>query len=104
MSGEYITEQIGTATVTRLAAVVRPGVPAVSMRQAKLALLAAGQLGAVEAAIEAMPEPARSAARIEWASTGMVERAHPTVALIGAAAGLTDEEVDSLFAAAALIV
>lgn len=104
MSGEYITEQIGGAVVVRLAAVVQPGIAAVSMRQAKLALLAAGKLAAVEAAIEAMDEPERSAARIEWASAGTVERTHPTVALISAAAGLSEAELDELFAAAAQIV
>ena len=36
------------------------------MRQARRALLAVGKLGAVDAAIAAMPEPQRSAARIDW--------------------------------------
>jgi len=103
---DYITEQIGGAVVTRLAipAPVVPIVPEVSMRQAKLALLAAGKIGAVESAIAALSEPDKSAAEIEWQSTGTVRRDHPTVAFIGAAAGLTEAEIDGLFAAAALIV
>lgn len=104
MSDEYITQQIGSATITRLAAVAQPAPAAVSMRQAKLALLAAGKLADVENAIEAMPEPECSAARIEWASAGAVERTHPTVALISAAAGLSEAELDELFSAASLIV
>lgn len=75
----------------------------VSMRQAQLALLAAGKLAAVEAAIEAMPEPERSAARIEFNRAGTVARDHPSTAMIGAAAGLNDAQIDELFAAAALI-
>ena len=38
----------------------------VSMRQARLALLARGVLGQVDAAIESLPRPDREAARIEW--------------------------------------
>lgn len=73
------------------------------MRQAKLALLAAGHLAAVDAAIAAMPEPQRSAARIEFDSAGTVARDHASTALIGAAAGLNETQIDELFAAAALI-
>lgn len=102
----YIVEQIGGAVVVRLdnPAPVEPIVPEVSMRQAKLALLAAGKLAAVDAAVAALSEPQKSAALIEWNSTGSVRRDHPSVAFIGAAAGLSGSEIDALFAAAALIV
>lgn len=83
--------------------VTAPTAQTVSMRQAKLALLAAGKLAAVEMAIEAMSEPDRSAARIEFNSAGTVARDHASTALIGAAAGLNDAQIDELFAAAVLI-
>jgi len=76
----------------------------VSMGQAKLALLDAGKLDAVEAAIAAFPEPQKTRALIDWNYRAFVRRDHPTVALIGAAAGLSGAEIDALFAAAALIV
>jgi len=83
--------------------VTAPTAQTVSMRQAKLALLAAGKLSAVEAAIGSMSEPQRSAALIEWNSAGTVARDHPSTALIGAAASLNDAQIDALFSAAALI-
>ncbi|MCV2422512.1 hypothetical protein LNV47_18090 [Paucibacter sp. DJ4R-1] len=84
--------------------VTAPAVPTVSMRQAKLALWAAGKLAAVEVAIEAMSEPQKSAALIEWNSAGSVARDHPSTALIGAAAGLNAAQIDELFVAASLIL
>ena len=70
---------------------------AVTMRQARLALHAAGQLAAVEAAINALSEPARTAARIEWDYSGEVQRHHGLVAALAPALGLSDEQVDALF-------
>lgn len=103
---DYITENIGGAVVTRLAipAPVVPIVPEVSMGQAKLALHAAGKLALVESAIAALPEPQRTKAQIDWTSRATVRRDHPSVAFIGSAAGLSEAEIDALFAAAALIV
>jgi len=82
--------------------VVPPGVPpVVSMRQARLALLAAGKLAAIEQAIDAIEdETQRAAARIEWDFAAMVERGSAFVALLGGAVGLTDEDTDDLFRAA----
>lgn len=84
-----------------------PPLPAVamsvSMRQAKLALHAGGHLAAVEAAIAALPEPQRTLAQIEWTSASVVERASATVALIAASAGLTESQLDALFAQAATL-
>lgn len=74
---------------------------AVTMRQARLALLAAGQLAAAEAAIDAMSEPTRSAARIEWEYSGEVQRHNGFVAALGPALGLSAAQIDALFIAAA---
>lgn len=74
---------------------------AVTMRQARLALLAAGVLAAVDAAIDAMTEPTKSAARIEWEYSGEVQRHNGFVAALGPALGLTEAQIDALFIAAA---
>ena len=69
----------------------------VSMRQARLALLQAGQLASVEAAIAALPEPQRSAIQIEWEYAHVVDRASPWMTAMGAALGLTETDLDGLF-------
>lgn len=75
----------------------------VTMRQARLALLGAGLLAQVDAAIEALPEPQRSAARIEWDYSSEVHRNRPFVQQLGYALGLNDEQLDALFTQAAAL-
>ena len=80
------------------------GIPTrVSMRQARLALLGAGKLAAVDAAIDTMPEPQKSAARIEWEYAAEVRRDNDFVAGLAPALGMTDAQVDALFVAAAAL-
>ena len=79
-----------------------PEVPAeVTMRQARLALLGAGKLALVDAAIDALPQPQRSAARIEWEYSSAVQRHNGFVEALGPALGMTPEQIDALFVAAA---
>jgi hypothetical protein len=74
------------------------GVPkAVTMRQARLALLGAGLLGQVEDALNSMPEPHKSAAKITWEFSGEVQRYNGLVSQLGPALGLTEEQLDQLF-------
>lgn len=73
----------------------------ISMRQARLALLAAGLLPSVDAAIAAMTGTAGDAARIEWEYAQEVRRDSPLLAGMMAALGMTDEQVAGLFVAAA---
>lgn len=78
-----------------------PATPArVTMRQARLALHADELLQSVEDAINAMPEPGQTAARIEWDHASQVERSSQFVAVLGAAIGLDDAMMDELFIAA----
>ena len=78
-----------------------PGPPAsVTMRQARLALLAGGKLAGVVAAIDALPSPQREAAQIEWEFAATVERASPLVGLLVAALSLDDAQLDALFISA----
>jgi hypothetical protein len=73
----------------------------VSMRQARLSLLARGVLGQVDAAIDSLPSPDREAARIEWDYSSVVARDSPLVEMMGAALGLDDSALDELFITAA---
>lgn len=85
------------------AAVVLPVPHEVTMRQARLALLGAGLLDDVETAINAMTEPAKSAARVEWDYSNTLRRDHPLVATLGTGLGLTGGQLDDLFRAAAAL-
>lgn len=75
----------------------------VTMRQARLALLSYGLLDDVETAINAMPEPDRTAARIEWDYSNEVQRNNGFVAQLGGALGLDDAQLDGLFSLAATL-
>ena len=75
-----------------------PPIPqSVSMRQARLALLGAGLLDAVDAAIAGMTGTEGRAAQIEWEYASEVVRTSALVAGMGAALGMTDEQLDDLF-------
>lgn len=84
-----------------------PAAPAVknevTMRQARLALLQAGVLGSVQPAIDALPEPDRTAANIEWEYSQTVVKDRPFVQMLGAALGLSTEQIDDLFTLAATL-
>lgn len=72
----------------------------VTMRQARLALLAAGKLTHVKTAIDALPEPQKSAAQIEWEYGSVVNRNSEFVEVLGKLLGLNSDEIDNLFIAA----
>ena len=71
-----------------------PVIPSViTMRQARLALLQAGKLSEVNAAISQAGE----AAQIEWEFATEVHRSWPLVAALQSGLGLTDADLDALF-------
>lgn len=75
-----------------------PPVPqAVTMRQARLVLLGAGLLPQVEAAIDALPEPQKSAAKIEWEYSQEVQRYNGFVSQLAATLGFSESQLDELF-------
>ena len=86
-------------------AMIRPiAVPqVVTMRQARLALLSEALLDDVDVALQALTEPSKSAAIIEWEYSQTVERNRPFVALLGDALGLNDTQLDDLFILAATL-
>ncbi|MDY0227207.1 MAG: hypothetical protein RBR38_10300 [Desulfomicrobium apsheronum] len=74
----------------------------VTPRQAKLALFAAGLLDDVEAAIDAIAEPAtKRVAQIEWEYAHEIRRDWPLLLQVAGAMGMTAAELDALFVAAA---
>ena len=78
-----------------------PAVPAaVTMRQARLALLGAGLLDDIDAAINSLPSPQKEAARIEWEYSQEVQRYNGFVSVLAPLLGLTDAQTDALFVAA----
>ncbi len=91
----------GNTPLPYAAPVVIPVV--VSMRQARLALLQRGLLSQVDTAITAMPEPQRSAAKIEWEYSAEVSRDSNLVSNLGAVLGLTTADLDALFTLAATL-
>lgn len=89
---------------------VVPVVPAVAavpesvtMRQARLALLGAGLLAQVNAAVANIPGAEGDAVRIEWEFSSTVERNRPLALSLIAALGLTDAQLDDLFRQAAAL-
>lgn len=79
---------------------VEPPVPTpttVTPRQARLALLQAGLLDDVEAAVNA----AGGATKITWEYATEINRNDALIDTLGVALGLTSEQIDGLFSAAA---
>lgn len=76
---------------------------AVTMRQARLALLGANLLTTVSAAVAAWPGAQGDAARIEWEFSSEVLRRQPLVVALGAQLSLSELQMDNLFTLAATL-
>jgi hypothetical protein len=76
----------------------------VTMRQARLALLAAGLLDDVDTAIAAIPDAAqRQAATVEWEYAATVDRGSAWTQTLAASLGLDADALDALFTNAATL-
>ena len=75
----------------------------VTMRQARLALLENGLLANVQPAINSLPEPDKTKAQIEWEYSNALQRGNPFVDVLGAALGLSSQDLDDLFIQAAAL-
>jgi hypothetical protein len=74
---------------------------AVTMRQARLALLQAGLLSQVDTAINSITDPLeKQAAQIEWEYATVVDRNSQFVQNLAAGLELTEEQLDQLFTTA----
>lgn len=72
----------------------------ITMRQARLALLAADLLADVEAI---MAQPGREAARIEWEYATEMRRDHELITSLASELGLSADDIDALFIVASNI-
>ena len=79
--------------------IIIPVPTTISMAQAQLALLAAGHLDTLEAAVETMPRESQ----IIWRKANTVVRGDPLVLQLASLLGLSDAAVDALFAAGAAL-
>lgn len=78
--------------------------PSVTMYQARVALLNAGLLDDVEAILAAMPDGIdRRRAHLAWEFASTVERTSSVLAMLAAALGLSDTQLDALFIAASQV-
>lgn len=92
-------------TEAELAAHLAPPAPfiptSVTMRQARLALLGAGLLSQVDAALAAIADPVqRQAAQIDWEYAATVDRGSDLVVELASALNLDAAALDALFSAA----
>lgn len=79
-----------------------PQIPTkVTMKQARLALLQKGLLATVESTINTLPEPDKTAARIEWDYSSEVERNTHLCVTLADLLNLTNSDLDDLFILAA---
>ena len=78
-----------------------PVITSVTMRQARLALLGAGLLDDVDAAIAAITDPVQhKAAEIEWEYAQTVNRDSQFTMQLAEGLGLTEEQLNNLFTVA----
>ena len=75
----------------------------VTMRQARLALLQAGKLTAVNQTLAALTGVQGEAARIEWEFAATVDRGSELVVMLAAALSLSDDDLEALFTTAAAL-
>lgn len=87
-------------------AFILPPVPMpsiVTMRQARLALLARGLLGSVTTAINSLPSPSKEAATIEWEYATEVHKDKALVQTLVPLLGLTQSDLDDIFQEASVL-
>lgn len=71
---------------------------AVTMRQARVALLHLGLFDQVEAALQGIPNDLQRRVALQtWEYSGAVERNNPLILMLGPAIGLTPAQIDDLF-------
>ena len=88
-----VEEAVGLPRETR----PEPVPAAITPRQLRLALLQRGLLANVETAVNALPEPQRTGAKIEWEYSSQFLRTHPMVEAIAGALKLSPTSLDAIF-------
>lgn len=100
VDGWYWFDSLDAAMV---ALAVPPAATSITQRQARLYLFQHGLLAGVEAALDQLAEPVRTAALIEWQFAREIERTNPLVLAIVGTLGWTDDQVDTFFAEAGVL-
>jgi predicted component of type VI protein secretion system len=105
---EYMQRKYDPSQYEQLPDIPKPEKPdpvpqSVTMRQARLALLQQGLLAQVDTVIDQLPEPDKSAAKIEWEYSQTVERDRPLIQALAPGLGLSDEDLDNLFKLAVML-
>lgn len=75
----------------------------VTNRQARLALLQTGLLDTINSSISSLSSPDAKAIQIEWEYASEIHRDSPLVIGLGAMLGLSEVQIDELFALAATL-
>lgn len=76
---------------------------AITARQMRRALLDNGYLAQIESIIDSLQEPQRSRLRVDWQNTTEFKRDDQTIAALAPILGVTNQQLDRLFIAAAKI-
>lgn len=80
-----------------------PRLSPLSARQFRLGLHANGLLASVQSSIDALEEPERTAAQIEWEYATEIERQHPLVVNLASQLSLSEEQINTMWIAAAAL-
>lgn len=76
----------------------RPDIKDITPRQARQALVLSGiSLESIESAMDLLPEPMKSMAKIEWEYSTAFIRTNQLMDTMGAMLGLTVDQIDQLF-------
>lgn len=102
-TGEVFDREMTPEEVAAIPAPEPVRVLSITPRQARLVLLQLGVLDQVAAAIASLPSPQKEAASIEWEYATVIERHSPLLAQLAPALGLSEQQVDELFTAAAAL-
>ena len=72
-------------------------ITSITMRQARLALLAHNKLSDVQTTIDSLPSPMKEQAQIEWEYASDVEITNPLIIQLMGSLGFTETNLDNLF-------
>lgn len=74
----------------------------VTPRQIRLALIGFGiTLDQIDAALDSLPEPTRSLAKVEWEYASVFERSHQLIPMVATSLGWNEQQLDQLWIEAA---
>ena len=78
-------------------------ITSITMRQARLALLAHNKLSDVQTTIDSLPSPMKEQAQIEWEYASNIEITNPLIVQLMGSLGFTETTLSDLFVEASLL-